>query len=222
MIGKKISHYKILEELGSGGMGVVYKAEDTKLKRIVALKFVVPRMLKNKEDKERFLREAQTAASLNHPHICTIYHIDEVEDSTFIVMEYIEGQGLKEVIGKSPLKTEKALDIAIQIAEGLEQAHEKNVVHRDIKSANIMVTDKGQAKIMDFGLAKVKGGTLLTREGTTLGTVAYMSPEQAQGKALDQRSDLWSLGVVLFCGEPMIFGGDAGSISWTMVCCIIV
>jgi serine/threonine protein kinase/tetratricopeptide (TPR) repeat protein len=198
MIGKKISHYKILEELGSGGMGVVYKAEDLKLKRTVALKFVVPRMLRKKEDKERFLREAQTAASLNHPHICTIYHIDEVEDSTFIVMEYVEGQSLKEIIRKGPLEPEKALDFAIQIAEGLEEAHEKNIVHRDIKSSNIMVTSKAQAKIMDFGLAKIVSESQLSETASIVGTVAYMSPEQACGDAIDHRSDIWSLGVVLY------------------------
>ena len=179
-------------------MGVVYKAEDLNLKRTVALKFVVPRMLRKKEDKERFLREAQTAASLNHSHICTIYHIDEVEDNTFIVMEYIEGQSLKEIIGKGPLEPEKALDFAIQIAEGLEEAQEKNIVHRDIKSSNIMVTSKAQAKIMDFGLAKIVSESQLTETAAIIGTVAYMSPEQVCGDAIDHRSDIWSLGVVLY------------------------
>ncbi|UCE40343.1 MAG: protein kinase [Candidatus Aminicenantes bacterium] len=198
MIGKKIAHYKILEELGSGGMGVVYKAEDCKLKRIVALKFVVPRMLRKQEDKERFLREAQTAASLNHPHICTIYHIDEVEDSTFIVMEYIEGQSLKEIIQTGSLEFDKALDFAMQIAEGLEAAQGKNIVHRDIKSSNIMVTSKAQTKIMDFGLAKIVSESQLTETASIMGTVAYMSPEHASGDAIDHRSDIWSLGVVLY------------------------
>jgi serine/threonine protein kinase/Tfp pilus assembly protein PilF len=210
MIGKKISHYKILEELGAGGMGVVYKAEDSKLKRVVALKFVVPRMLKKKEDKERFLREAQTAASLNHPHICTIYQIDEVEDSTFIVMEYIEGNTLKEIIKKDRLEPQKALDFAIQVAEGLEEAQEKNIVHRDIKSSNIMVTAKSQAKIMDFGLAKIVSESQLTETASIMGTVAYMSPEHASGDAIDHRSDIWSLGVVLYemlTGE-LPFQGD--------------
>lgn len=210
MIGKKISHYKILEELGSGGMGVVYKAEDLKLKRTVALKFVVPRMLRKREDKERFIREAQTAASLNHPHICTIYHIDEVEDSTFIVMEYIEGQSLKDIIGKGPLEMDKALNFAIQIADGLEEAQGKNVIHRDIKSSNIMLNNKSQAKIMDFGLAKVISETQLTETASIMGTVAYMSPEHVSGDTIDHRSDIWSLGVVLYemlSGE-LPFQGD--------------
>ncbi len=210
MVRKKISHYKILEEIGSGGMGVVYKAEDLKLKRTVALKFVVPRMIRKKEDKERFLREAQTAASLNHPHICTIFHIDEVEDSTFIVMEYIEGQSLKELVRKGPLELEKALNFAIQIADGLEEAEGKNIIHRDIKSSNIMVNKKAQAKIMDFGLAKVISESHLTETASIMGTVAYMSPEHASGDAIDHRSDIWSLGVVLYemlTGE-LPFQGD--------------
>ena len=204
MIGKRISHYKILEELGSGGMGVVYKAEDTKLKRTVALKFVVPRMLRKDEDKERFLREAQTAASLNHPHICTIYQIEEVGEHTFIVMEYVEGHSLKEMVGKSPLDPEKALDYAIQIAEGLEEAHEKKIIHRDVKSANIMVTPKSQTKIMDFGLAKIVSQSQMAETATIMGTVAYMSPEQACGDPTDHRSDIWSLGIVMYemlCGH---------------------
>ena len=198
MIGKKISQYKIIEELGSGGMGVVYKAEDLKLKRTVALKFVVPRVLKKQEDKERFIREAQTAACLNHPHICTIYQIEEVEDSTFIVMEYVEGRSLKGIIEKGPLKVEKALDFAIQIAEALEAAQEKNIIHRDIKSSNIMITPRDQVKIMDFGLAKVVSESQLTETASIMGTVAYMSPEQACGGTLDHRSDIWSLGVVMY------------------------
>ena len=198
MIGKTISHYKILEKLGEGGMGVVYKAEDTRLKRIVALKFLSDIALGG-EEKNRFLREAQAAAALNHPNICTIHAIDEVDGRMFIAMEFIEGQSLREKIEAGPLKIDEAIKFAIQIADGLQAAHEKGITHRDIKSANIMITDKGQAKIMDFGLAKLaRGGTTLTKEGMTLGTAAYMSPEQAQGEVVDHRTDIWSLGVVMY------------------------
>ncbi len=198
MIGKLISHYRILEELGRGGMGIVYKAEDTKLKRIVALKFLSITTF-SAEDKSRFLREAQAAAALNHPNICTIHEIDEVDGQMFIAMEYLEGQNLREKINAGPLKIAEAIKLATQIAEGLQVAHEKGITHRDIKSANIMITVKGQVKIMDFGLAKLaQGGTMLTKEGMTLGTAAYMSPEQTRGEAVDQRTDIWSLGVVLY------------------------
>jgi serine/threonine protein kinase len=212
--------YKIIEILGRGGMGIVYKAEDTKLKRNVALKFLPPELMRNDEAKERFVLEAQAAAALSHPNICTIYEIDEEEGKSFIAMEYIEGQSLRANIKRGPLGINEALDIAIQVAEGLEEAHKKEIIHRDIKSANIMVTDKGQAKIMDFGLAKVKGGTLLTREGTTLGTVAYMSPEQARGEEVDHRSDIWSLGVVLyemFSGKLPFMGDREASILYSVV-----
>jgi tetratricopeptide (TPR) repeat protein/predicted Ser/Thr protein kinase len=198
MIGQKISHYKILEKLGEGGMGVVYKAEDTKLKRTVALKFIVPNILGSGEDKKRFVNEAQAAAALSHPHISTIYEIDEVKGKTFIAMEFIEGQSLREKIKVAPLKLGEALDTSIQIAEGLQEAHERKIVHRDIKSSNIMVTEKGQAKITDFGLAKSAAGTKLTKTATVMGTIAYMSPEQAYGEKMDQRSDIWSLGIVLY------------------------
>ena len=198
MIGKTISHYRILEKLGEGGMGVVYKAEDTKLKRTVALKFLSITTFSG-EDKSRFLREAQAAAALNHPNICTVYAIDEVDGEMFIAMEYLEGRNLREKIEAGPLKIAEAIKLATQIAEGLQAAHEKGITHRDIKSANIMITEKGQAKIMDFGLAKLaRGGTLLTKEGMTLGTAAYMSPEQTRGEVVDHRTDIWSLGVVLY------------------------
>ncbi|MCK4403561.1 MAG: protein kinase [candidate division Zixibacteria bacterium] len=198
MIGKTISHYKVLEKLGEGGMGVVYKAEDTKLKRTIALKFLTPQVLGAEEEKARFVNEAQAAAALDHPNICTVYEIDEAEGHTFMSMAYLEGQSLKDKVKSGRLKLEEALDIVVQVAEGLREAHEKGIVHRDIKSANVMVTEKGQAKIMDFGLAKLAGGTQLTKTGTTMGTVAYMSPEQAKGEEVDHRTDIWSLGVVLY------------------------
>ena len=190
--------YRIVEPIGKGGMGVVYKAEDTKLKRTVALKFLPPELAESPEAGERFIREAQAAAALSHPHICTIHEISEEEDQSFIVMEYIEGQSLRQKILKGPLDQTEALNIAIQVAEGLEEAHKKGIVHRDIKSGNIMLTEKGTAKVMDFGLAKVFSGSLITREAKTMGTVAYMSPEQAKGEVLDHRTDIWSLGVVLY------------------------
>ncbi len=198
MIDKTISHYKILEKLGEGGMGVVYKAEDTELKRNVALKFLAPQALGSEEERARFVREARSAASLDHPNICTVYEISRIEDQTFIAMAYVDGGSLKDRIEAGPLKLDDAVELAIQIAEGLQKAHEKGVIHRDIKPANIMVSTEGKAKIMDFGLAKSSSGTLLTRDGTTLGTVAYMSPEQARGAEVDGRSDIWSLGALLY------------------------
>ncbi|MDZ7342924.1 MAG: protein kinase [candidate division KSB1 bacterium] len=198
MIGTTISHYKILEKLGSGGMGIVYKAEDTKLKRLVALKFLPSFALASEEEKTRFIHEAQAAAALNHPNICTIHEIDEVDGQSFIAMEFVEGQSLKEKIEAGPLKLDEALNIAVQVAEGLQAAHEKKITHRDIKPANVMITSKGQAKIMDFGLAKLAGRTVVTKEGMTLGTVAYMSPEQARGEEVDHRTDIWAFGVVFY------------------------
>jgi len=190
--------YKIIEELGRGGMGVVYKAEDTKLKRRVALKFLPSELTHIPDVKERFMREAQAAAALDHPNICTVYEFDEAEGKAFISMAYIEGQNLRKRTESGPLELDEALKIATQVAGGLEEAHKRGIVHRDIKSANIMVTEKGQAKIMDFGLARATGGSLLTKEGTTMGTIAYMSPEQARGEEVDHRTDIWSLGVVLY------------------------
>jgi len=198
MIGQTISHYKILSKLGEGGMGVVYKAEDTKLHRFVALKFLHPDLTRDEEAKARFVHEAEAAAALNHPHICTIYEIDEHEGQSFIAMEYIEGEGLKDRIQKGPLPIDDLLSLAIQIGEGLHEAHEKGIVHRDIKPGNIMLTSRGQAKILDFGLARLGTHTKITKTDTTLGTAAYMSPEQASGKEVDRRSDIWSLGVVLY------------------------
>jgi serine/threonine protein kinase len=198
MIGQIISHYKILEKLGEGGMGVVYKAEDLKLERIVALKFLKTEALGNAKGKWRFVREAQAAAALDHPNICTVHEIDEAEGRTFIVMAYVEGQNLQKKIESGPLQPDEALDIAIQAAEGLQAAHEKGITHRDIKPANIMMTTKGQVKLMDFGLAKLAGWTVLTKEGIIMGTAAYMSPEQVRGEELDHRSDIYSMGVVLY------------------------
>jgi formylglycine-generating enzyme required for sulfatase activity/dienelactone hydrolase/predicted Ser/Thr protein kinase len=190
--------FRILETLGRGGMGIVYKAEDTKLKRPVALKFLPPEFAADPQARGRFVLEARAAAALSHPNICTIHEIHDAGEKSFLEMEFVEGQSLRARLRQGPLGIREAVDIAIQVAEGLEEAHAKGVIHRDIKSANIMVTGKGQAKIMDFGLAKVRGETMHTREGTTLGTAAYMSPEQARGKEVDHRTDLWSLGVVLY------------------------
>ena len=210
MIGKTISHYKILEKLGEGGMGVVYKAEDTKLKREVAIKFLPGHIATNSEERKRFEIEAQAAASLNHPNIATIYAIEDVDDHSFIVMEYINGPELRAFINGEPLTIEKVIDISIQIGEGLQAAHKKGIVHRDIKSANIMLSGTDQVKIMDFGLARVHGGAQLTKAGSTLGTAAYMSPEQARGEHIDHRSDIWSFGVVLYemLTGQMAFRGD--------------
>jgi serine/threonine protein kinase len=199
MIGKTIHHYKILEKLGSGGMGTVYKAEDTKLDRSVALKFLAPHLSRAEEEKKRFIHEAKAASALDHPNICNIYEINETEDGQmFIAMACYEGESLKVKISRGPLSVEEALDIAIQIAQGLAKAHSKEIVHRDIKPANILITEDHQIKIVDFGLAKLAGLTLLTKEGTTLGTISYMSPEQTQGTEVDHRADIWAFGVVLY------------------------
>jgi eukaryotic-like serine/threonine-protein kinase len=211
MTGRTVSHYRITEKLGGGGMGVVYKAEDLKLHRTVALKFLPPDLTRDEEAKKRFIHEAQAASTLDHPNICNIHEINETEDGQiFIAMTCYEGESLKEKIEKGPLPIQKALDIASQIARGLEKAHAEGIVHRDIKPANIFITKDGQVKIIDFGLAKLTGRTLLTITGSTLGTVAYMSPEQAQGANVDHRSDIWAFGVILYemlTGKPP-FAGD--------------
>lgn len=199
MIGTAVSHYRIIEELGGGGMGVVYRAEDTKLKRTVALKFLPPDLTRDPDAKQRFIHEAQAASALQHNNICTIHDIDETEDGRmFIVMDLYEGETLKKKIERGPLKIDEALKIATQVARGLARAHEQDIVHRDIKPANIIVGRDGSTKILDFGLARSGSSPLITGTGDTLGTAAYMSPEQARGDAVDQRTDIWSLGVILY------------------------
>jgi non-specific serine/threonine protein kinase len=197
--GMVISHYKIVEKIGEGGMGVVYKAEDVKLKRHVALKFLPSHLTRDAGARERFLIEAQSASALDHPNICNIHEIDDTDEGeTFISMACYEGQTLRERIDQGPLEVEEILDIAVQAASGLSMAHGKGIVHRDIKPANIIITPDGTVKIMDFGLAKLAGQAGVTRTGTILGTVSYMSPEQVRGDEVDGRSDIWSLGVVLY------------------------
>jgi len=198
MIGQEILHYKIIEKLGEGGMGVVYKAQDNKLKREVAIKFLPYQISSNAEERQRFDIEAQAAAALNHPNIATIYAIEQADEKIFIVMEYINGIELKEKIKKGSMNLEESQNIIEQIAEGLNAAHKKGIIHRDIKSANIMITQSGLVKVMDFGLAKVGGTSQITKLGTTLGTTAYMSPEQARGEQVDYRSDIWSMGVIFY------------------------
>ena len=199
MIGKIISHYKIMEKIGEGGMGEVYKAEDTKLGRFVALKFFPADLRADEEKKERFIREAMTTSQLDHANICTVHEIDETNDGRmFICMSLYEGGTLTEKIKDGPLQLEEVIDVSIQVAQGMEKAHEKGIVHRDIKPQNLIETNDGVVKIVDFGLAKLIGQKDLTQEGITVGTVGYMSPEQARGEEVDQRTDIWSLGVVIY------------------------
>ncbi|MGB5890195.1 MAG: serine/threonine-protein kinase, partial [Thermoanaerobaculia bacterium] len=215
LVGKNVSHYQVTNMLGSGGMGVVYEAEDTQLGRRVALKFLPAELTQDAQSLERFQREARAASALNHPGICTVFSIEQHEKQPFIVMELLEGQTLTEVIAEKPFAIEKLLAAGIQIADALESAHAKGIVHRDIKPANMFVNDRDQIKILDFGLAKIEsarfaaeaavsaaptavGGGDLTKIGTTLGTVSYMSPEQARGQVTDARTDLFSVGAVLY------------------------
>ena len=198
MVGKTIAHYKVLARLGEGGMGVVYTAEDTRLQRTVALKFLPHRSSGDQKEQERLLHEARAAATLNHPNICTIYAIEEVEGELFIVMEYVEGMHLREKVQAGKMSAQEALGYGIQTAEALQEAHSKGIVHRDIKTENIMVNERGQVKVMDFGLAKLKGALRMTKSRSTVGTLAYMAPEQIEGRDVDARSDIFSLGVVLY------------------------
>lgn len=220
MIGKTVSHYKITEKIGSGGMGEVYKAEDTKLRRTVALKFLPPNLTRDKDARDRFMQEARAASALDHPNIGTIYEISEDAELSFIAMAHYQGATLKEKMEQGQMEIGKAIDITMQIARGLEKAHSHRFVHRDIKPSNILITTDEQIKIIDFGIAKLSGSTILTKTGTTLGTVGYMSPEQTQGLPVDHKTDIWALGVMFYemlSGEHAFKGDFDQAIMYSIV-----
>ena len=228
MIGRTFSHYRIIEKLGGGGMGVVYRAEDIRLGRTVACKFLPKELAGNAQALKRFRREALAASALNHPHICTLYDICDDQEQPFMIMELLEGRSLDQVIAEKPVDTDVILDLSIQVADALDAAHSKGIVHRDIKPANVFVTDRGQAKVLDFGLAKLpaKIGAqeedqaapredLLTLPGMPVGTASYMSPEQVRGEEIDARSDIFSFGALLYemaTGRPPFEGPTCGVI----------
>jgi len=232
MIGRILSHYKVLEEISRGGMGIVYKALDLKLNREVALKVLPPQLVSDPARKRRFVREAQAAAALKHPNIAVIHEVDEVDGVDFIAMELIEGEKLSETLNRGPLPVERALPVALEVAEGMAKAHERGIVHRDLKPANIMITEDGHTKVIDFGLAKLVEPLLYedsevrtmdqaeTNAGQVMGTLSYLSPEQARGEAIGHRSDIFTLGVVLYqmlTGELPFNGASAAEVPYAII-----